>query len=163
MSIAKFFDGLGEFADFLEASALRSGMMIDVTAAAAAKLVEKNVKRLYGESPPLAPISQDSTAQLRSDGGAGGPLLIDGSLLRDSIESHSEGGLAGVGSAEPIVAYHEHGYVTAPNSMIPNKVVPPRPVLKEGMMESIPEVLKLSEESIGAMFGVTPFARIAEE
>jgi hypothetical protein len=109
---------------------------------------------MFGESPPLAPISQDSTAQMRADGGAGGPLLIDGSLLRDNIESGQDGPLSGVGSARPEQAYHEMGYITAPNSMIPNKIVPPRPIILEGLLKSEPEITKINEELVGAVLGV---------
>jgi hypothetical protein len=72
------------------------------------------------------------------------PLLITGELLRDSIESMheawGEGAVAGVGSSEPVLTYHEHGFVTGAGSWIPGKVVPPRPAFAIGVYEALPTV-----------------------
>jgi hypothetical protein len=140
------FKGLASFARFMEEQALTEPERLLMTAGATAMVLEKSVKDTYGDKSKLAPLSPDSTLQMRE---GDTPLLITGEKLRDSFESiheaYGDGAVAGVGSSEPIVTYHEHGFVTAPNSMIPGKVVPPRPAFAIGVYLALPAVKQLIE------------------
>ncbi len=153
MSFARVFNGLGEFGRFLDGCVARAALAQEAAVALSADVVEKRVKSIYGDESKLAPISQDSTAQLRSDGGAGGPLYIDGELLKGSVEKEVAGDWAGVGSPEIIHKYHELGYTTAPTSMIPNKIVPPRPVFKIALDESQADLVAISEDLVAVTLG----------
>jgi hypothetical protein len=137
--VTKYFEGLGAFRNFLMEEEIEDRVRLGFAATAAASTLEKTIKETFGDRSKLAPLTP-TTISLRSDGGDT-PLLITGELLRDSIESeHGElgsGAFAGAGSNEPIVVYHERGYTTSPASMIPNKVVPPRPAFAIGVYKAL--------------------------
>ena len=136
------FNGLVPFARFCEEQGLAQAVVLEDTASVAAKVMQSSIKGVFGDKKKLAALQQ-STIDLR--GGTDDPLLVDGKLLRDSIEEKSESmgptlAVAGVGSSESLLLSHEHGYVTAEGSMIPGQVVPPRPAFAIGVKKGMPKV-----------------------
>lgn len=152
--MSRFFNGLESFGRFLGECAAASVEAEQAAVELSAEMLLKRSQKMFGDEQQLAPISQDSTAQLRSDGGAGGPLLIDGTLLRGSVGKHVGPGWAEVGSAEPIMLYHEKGYTTSPESMIPDKIVPPRPVFHITAFESEEDLEAIAQGAARATFGL---------
>ncbi len=154
--MSKFFPSLGSFREFLDEQAVTYPERMVATAGAAAMILKTSIQKQFGDKAKLAPLT-DTTISLRSDGGDT-PLYITGELLRDSIESEheawGEGAVAGAGSSEPIVVYHEHGYTTSPRSMIPNKPVPPRPAFAIGVYEALPVVKEVVEELLAPGFSI---------
>lgn len=138
---ARVFTGLKEFQQYLRACAAEEPVKLLACASAVAAVTKASVQKVFGDDSILAP-NTETTQDLRSDGGAGGPLYIDGKLLRASIEARAEmdggGAIAGIGSASQILVWQEHGYTTAPDSMIPNKIVPPRPAFAIGVYNAMP-------------------------
>lgn len=142
----RVFTGLKEFQRYLRACAAEEPIKLLACATAVAAVTKASIQKVFGDDSILAP-NTETTQDLRSDEGAGGPLYIDGSLLRASIEARAEpdgaGALAGVGSASQILVWQEHGYTTAPDSMIPNKIVPPRPAFSAGVYMAMPICQKI--------------------
>ncbi len=114
--------------------------------ARSAAVTKWSIQKVFGNDSILAP-NTETTQDLRSDEGAGGPLYIDGALLKNSIEARAEidggGAIAGIGSGSQILVWQEHGYTTAPDSMIPNKIVPPRPAFSVGVYMAMPICQKI--------------------
>jgi hypothetical protein len=142
----RIFGGLKEFSAFLKASAASEPVKILGTASVCAAILKWSIQHNFGNDQKLAP-NTETTQDLRSDEGAGGPLYIDGALLQKSIEARAvmegDGALAGCGSNSQILVWQEHGFTTAPDSMIPNKIVPPRPVFALGVYEAMPTLQKV--------------------
>jgi len=138
----RVFGGLREFSAFLKAEAVEEPLRLLAAAGVAGSIFKWKIQAEFGDDSKLAP-NTPTTQDLRSDGGAGGPLLVSGAL-RDSIEAMAEpfgdGAIMGVGSASQILVWQEHGFTTAPDSMIPNKIVPPRPAFALGVYEAAPLV-----------------------
>lgn len=138
---ARVFTGLKEFSAWLKTQAAEEPLRLLALASSCAAVTGWAVKKNFGDDSKLAP-NTATTQDLRSDGGEGGPLYINGKLLESSIEtravSEGDGALMGVGSSSQILVWQEHGYMTAPDSMIPNKIVPPRPVFALGVYEAMP-------------------------
>jgi hypothetical protein len=153
MSLTRYFNGLGEFGRFLGKTAALSVAAQKAGTKLQSEVLYKRVRSIFGDDSKLAPISQDSTAQLRSDGGAGGPLFIKGKLLRNKTEKESDLDFAGAGSSEPIQLYQETGYVTSPLSMIPNKQVPGRPVYETALKESEADLAAIVDDAIAVTLG----------
>jgi phage gpG-like protein len=157
--MSRYFEGLREFSEFLERGAALHEELIDAAVGLSAEILYKKAYADFGDSTKLAdlaPATQDEREALgyaRNE-----PLLRDGTLLRDSLESGHDGNLAGIGSAEPILAYHEYGYVNARTG----SPVPPRPVLKIAMQESEEEIAAVLEDTIGATLGLAPTLRLQE-
>ena len=77
-------------------------------------------------SKGLKPVLEQSTIDIRKKKGTGGskPLFETGALF-NSIKRTDEGlEMLAYGK------YHHDGFITKPESMIPNKTVPPRPFIK---------------------------------
>jgi len=142
----RVFTGLKEFQQYLRLCAAEEPIKLLACASAVAAVTKASIQKVFGDSSILAP-NTETTQDLRSDEGAGGPLYIDGTTLRASIEARAEpdgsGALAGVGSASQILVWQEHGYTTAPDSMIPNKIVPPRPAFSAGVYMAMPICQKI--------------------
>jgi phage gpG-like protein len=147
-------EGLGGLMRALEESAALQSVAVDAAAGMAAIVVHNHVYDVFGDDQKLAPLAPATIAarEAKGDRGADWPLLIDGTLLRDSVESGSEGNLAGVGSSEPVMLYQEYGYLNHRTG----KPVPARPVFKIGMIESESEVIALAEEAVGVSLGLIP-------
>lgn len=153
----KVFDGVGMFALFCDEQALEIPERVYAAALFSADMLKTSIKKVYGDPSELEALSQ-TTLDL-SPSREGGPLLVDGSKLRDSIQSHAEmtgpeSAFATTGSPEPLVASHEHGYVTADTSMIPGKTVPPRPAFAIGVYKGLPEVIKVVQALLGRNYSV---------
>ena len=126
----------------LAALAVEEPVMVDVTMIEAAKIIEHNVKKLYGDATRLESLSAATLEQRENT-----PLLIDGSLLRDHVYSSHTPVSAEVGTSEVINAYHEFGYVDARGG----SSVVPRPVFKLGLQDSRVELEALLEENLGIL------------
>jgi phage gpG-like protein len=161
MGFTRVFNGLGEFGRFLGKTAALSVAAQEAGTALQSEVLYKRVRSIFGDSSKLAPISQDSTGQLRSDGGAGGPLYIDGELLKDKTEKEHGLNFAGVGSAEPLQLVHEVGFVTSPLSMIPNKQVPGRPVYEIALKESQADLAAIVDDVVAVTLGARSALRLA--
>lgn len=140
----RIFGGLREFAAFMKREAFEHPMRVLGAASFATAVMKWSIQREFGDYSKLAP-NTEATMDLRSDEGAGGPLWISGALA-SSIEGvavpEGDGAVSGVGSASQILVWQEHGYMTAPDSMIPNKIVVPRPAFALGVYEAMPLIQK---------------------
>jgi phage gpG-like protein len=155
----KYFEGLGQFADFLEERAALHDEAIHVAAGASALTIFRKAQSIFGDASKLeelAPATQDERTRLGYS--ANEPLLRDGSLLKDRLEHGHEGMFAGVGSEEPVMAYHEYGYLNARTG----NAVPPRPVLRIAMEESGPSVLAILEAVLGRSLSGSALTTLAE-
>lgn len=159
MAIERFFDGLGEFAEFLERRAIEHVELVELTAALSAEIMLKKARAIFGDATKLAELAPSTQAERLAKGySANEPLLRTGELLRDSVESGHEGMLSGIGSKEQVMFYHELGYKARDGS-----AVPPRPVLKEAGEESVPEIVELVKQTIGMTLGFRGGLNILED
>jgi hypothetical protein len=145
MSGLRVFDGLGHFAEALEQMAGIHIAAVEATAEASSHVLQKNVVDTFGDSSKLADLAQATQDErVRLGYSANDPLLRTGELLRDSVERVHVGLEVAVGSNEPVMLYHEFGYVNARTGTS----VPPRPAFKIGMEESAPEIGEMVEKAI---------------
>lgn len=136
------FGGFQGLSRALERVVIEEPIIVDTAMGMIAKIVERNVKKLYGDATRLEALSDVTQADRESLGySANEPLLRDGTLLRDSVFSAHSGPIAEVGSNEPIAEYHERGFV---NARAGGQSVPPRPVFRYGLEDS--------EKEIGVLF-----------
>jgi len=157
----KTFNGLGSFEIFLRKQALEQPERLYAAADTSAKVTEKVIKGVFGNKSELAPLAT-STVDAREkpgDSNPDRPLLIDGTLLRDSIESFAEllgpdEAVAGVGSGEKILLYHELG----------SAHYPPRPAFSIGALKALPLIKKIVQRFLhpGESYGVTGKSSIEE-
>lgn len=159
MSALREFAGLGSFARFLDERAAEMTVGKAAIGEAAAHVLRKAVRRGYGSHAlaSLAPATQAD--RIKKGYTPNDPLLRDGSLLRDSTEMLVGEDFAGVGSAQPIAAYHEHGYM----NVRAGHSVPPRPVYKNALEEAAPAIVKIIEENIGFDLGLVSVERLGAE
>lgn len=124
---------------------------VEAVAKEAASEMYDNAHRLYGDATMLAPLAKATQDDRVSKGYTpNNPLLRDGTLLRDSLEKDSNiEGLAGIGSAEPVQKYQEHGYINARTG----RAVPPRPVLRLALSTSLPAIRELVDGAIAFILG----------
>lgn len=153
--IRQTFDSLEAFEEFLTKSAEIHEQAIAAVAAGSAALLHEKARRTFGDLTKLAPLAQ-STQDERSALGYSPdePLLRDGRLLRDSVEQTHTRTMAAIGSDEPIMLYHEYGYMNARTGT----PVPPRPVFKLTLIESTEQI----EEMIGEAVDVTLGAQVLQ-
>lgn len=149
----RFFDGLGKLAAFFEENAAIETTIVETMAAMSSHVLHDKAFHIYGDDTKLAPLAQ-ATQDERSQRGYDPnlPLYRDGALLRDHLERGNEGPLAGIGSEEPVQAYHEFGYVNARTG----EAVPARPVIHQAMVESAPDIEAILERGLGMMLGLSP-------
>ncbi len=149
----RVFDGLEMFADFLEENAAIHTEVIDLLAEGSSHVLHDKAFKIYGDDSKLADLAPSTQAERERLGyDPNLPLYRDGELLRAHLERGSEGNLAGIGSAEPVQAYHEFGYINARTG----NAVPPRPVMHEAMIESAPDIEALLHQAMGVMLGLSP-------
>lgn len=155
----KHFGSLEQFARFIENIALKQQGVATIAADVAAHALHKNALKIYGDSTKLAPLAQATQDDRVAKGySPNDPLLRTGELLKDSLEMGHEGPVAGIGSAEPVHMYHEYGYVNARTG----RAVPPRPVFREAMVESAPEIGEILQQVVGASLGFGLFPTVKE-
>ncbi len=147
----RVFEGMGAFADFLGAQAKVHPEIIGIASEAAAGMMHGTAKKVFGDVHKLAELA-DSTQQERAALGysANEPLLRTGELLRDSVEEFATPGIAAIGSSEPVMMYHEYGYINHRSG----NPVPPRPVFKITLEESLPAVESLVAQALAVGLGV---------
>lgn|GEM_PF-2691281 len=145
----KVFEGLMQFAEFLEA---RPAVMIptgQLVVGESARILAQEVRKGYGDHllPELAEATQaDRVAKGYSPDD---PLLRDGALLRDSTEMRVGPDVAAAGTSEPIAGYHEFGYW----NVRAQKFVVARAVYKYALERSAAGVVKLIEGALGIQLG----------
>jgi hypothetical protein len=144
----KFINGFGELARVFDRIAIEVGPMIDLVQADTARIVEKHIKDDFGDTTRLAALSQYTQDDRVSMGySPDEPLLRDGTLLRDQVVSAHAGPVAEVGSPEPVQLYSENGFVNARTGTS----VPPRPVFRDGALDSKHDVVTAFEDAIGIL------------
>jgi phage gpG-like protein len=143
------FANVASFARFLEEQAAIAETVVVEAAEAASHILYDHVRRTFGDATKLAELAEATQDERVAQGySPNEPLLRDGELLRDSVERIHEGLVAGVGSNEPIMAYHEFGYVSRGGTP-----VPPRPVFEIALYQSEPEVIALMESAVETILG----------
>jgi hypothetical protein len=153
--IERTFFGMERFTHFLERLAVTTEIPMEIAAAESARVLQHNIKKVYGDNTKLAhlaPFTQEERVSLGYT--PDDPLLRTGELLRDNVERFSAPGVAAAGSPEVINAYHEVGYT---HNWTGNRV-PPRPVFKIGLQDSELEVIEIVEAACGAILGFGPVA-----
>jgi hypothetical protein len=131
------FTGLAAFSAFLTELELSEPERLLATAGAAGLTIQHEIKEVFGDRDKLAALA-DSTIterERKGDGEPDRPLLIDGHLLRDSIEEEHvltspASAMTGVGSSEEILLYHEIG----------SGHYPPRPAFSIGVYAAMEKV-----------------------
>lgn len=157
--MARHFEGLAQFADFLERGAALHEEMVAAAVGLSAEILFKHAYDDIGDSTKLADLAQATQDERERLGYAPNePLYRDGALLRDSLERVHDRDVAGIGSSEPIFAYHEFGYVNARTG----EPVPPRPVFRIALQESEDEIGEVLEQTIGATLGLAPILETTE-
>lgn len=144
--IIKHINGLAGLARAFERLALAEPVIVAAGMAASEPVLKRNILSVYGDESVLAPLAQatrDERARLGFS--EGDPLLRDGSMLRDHVESTHDLRSASVGSPEIVNAFHELGYIDAKGGAS----VPPRRVFAEGALKSEHEVVAIFEAEIG--------------
>lgn len=156
--MAREFGGLAQFAAFLDELALEQPGRLLATAGAASLIIQHQIKGVFGNKEKLAPLAQ-STIDAREKLGdpdpdaplygltkaKDGSIVPAGTIMRDSIQAEHaqygpEGAIAGVGSNEQIVVWHETG---AGN-------YPPRPAFAIGVYEAMPVVREAFRAIMGS-------------
>jgi phage gpG-like protein len=143
------FSSLAQFSRFLDdrvAMIVPSGKL---AIGAAADILLRRTKAEFGDRA-LADLA-DATQKDRVAKGFSPdePLLRDGSLLRDSVESEVGEDFAAVGTAEKVMYYHEFGYINARTG----NAVPARPVFRIALDESAAPIQKITEALVGEQLG----------
>jgi hypothetical protein len=118
--------------------AVAAPIVVQTAKDAAAHAIKDKVDSIYGDETKLATLS-DYTQIARAEKGQSQnePLLIDGSLLKDSVRIENLGPeAADIGSDEPVHVYHELGYW----NVRAGKPTPARPVFHIAAAESEPVV-----------------------
>lgn len=153
------FTSFDQFAEFLKTDIVRTVGKMELIAAIAADILYLRAHDLYGRAQsaggPLADLSQatqDSRSRM-GDGDPNRPLIIDGNLLQESLESYHDIATAAIGSDEVIHAYHEFGY-TLHNS---GTQVPPRPIFKLALDDSEEAIMAVIVGEVGEMLGFEKF------
>lgn len=157
--MSRYFAGLERFASFCLESAELQSTMLKATAGLSSVVMQRKAKSIFGDPSRLASLAQATQDErVRLGYAANEPLLRDGELLRDSVEAAAEAGVeeavAGIGSKEPVMSYHEYGYVNARTG----NPVPPRPVFKIAMVEAAPEIAEILQRAIRVSLGLSSFA-----
>lgn len=148
--IQRTFEGLGELAEFLESSVAIHEEAIAAVAAGSAAVLHDRAVKTFGDKSKLAPLAQSTQDERAALGYTPDePLLRDGKLLRDSVEQAHSPTMAAIGSSEPIMAYHEYGYVNARTGTS----VPPRPVFKITLIESVAQIEEMIGEAVELTLG----------
>lgn len=151
--IRRTFEGLGELAEFLEKSAVIAEEAIAAVAAGSAALLHQRAVATFGDKTKLAPLAQSTQDERTALGYTPDePLLRDGKLLRDSVEQAHSRTMAAIGSDEPIMAYHEYGYINARTGTS----VPPRPVFQITLLESAEQIQAMLGEAVELTLGGEP-------
>jgi hypothetical protein len=143
------FRSLREYARFLEKQAAVAIPVGQLALGATSDILGKNVRREYGDQvlPELAEATQiDRVAHGYT---ANDPLLRDGSLLRDSVETSVGPGWASAHTDEPIALYHEFGYF----NVRANQMVVPRQAWRVAMEESIAPIREIVQRLTGIILG----------
>jgi phage gpG-like protein len=149
----KYIQGLDGLTRTLERVAIESPVAINAATGFATRVLYRRITGVFGDQSKLAELSP-YTQEERSELGytPNDPLLRDGSMLRDSLETEHLANVGRVGSAEPILAYHENGYLNARTGTS----VPPRPVFQIGLKESKVEIVTAFEDALAFLFGDRP-------
>lgn len=157
MSMTRFFGSLESFARFLAERAAEMPLgMVEVTAGSA-NVLERRAKAIFGDNTKLADLAESTQDErVRLGYAANEPLKRDGTLLRDTVEKFSDLEVAGIGSYEEIQAFHEFGYL----NWRTGNPVPPRPVFRIALEESLPEIAALVERSVMTSFGFSGVANV---
>lgn len=148
--MARFIDGLEGLAVALMAAAEEETIVVNETMVGSTEILYHRVRGVFGDRnklAELAPYTQNEREELGFT--ANDPLLRDGSMLRDSVEKEVLGPVGRVGSAEPVVAYHEVGYLNARTQTS----VPPRSTFGTGLNDAKPEIITAFEDALGFLFG----------
>lgn len=136
---------LESFGKFLEAQAMRHPEVLGMATKGSAGILYRNAYGTFGNSSKLedlAPSTQDERERLGFT--PNDPLLRNGELLRASLEEHHDIMFAAIGSAEPVMLYHEFG----------NGHFPPRPVFKIALEDSMLEVVDVMNMAFQTALGV---------
>jgi hypothetical protein len=160
----RVFEGLASFSRACAEMAELQPRLLAATAGLSATILKRKAQSIFGSPEYLASLAQATQDERARLGYAPNePLLRDGTLLRASVEGKSastgEQAIAGTGSKEPIMGYHEHGYVNARTG----RPVPPRPVFKIALVESAPEVRELLQRTVRASLELGALAGVEEE
>jgi hypothetical protein len=145
----RFFQGLEAFERFLVRQAAIDLQVVDGAASVASHILYEHVVGVFGDATKLedlAPSTQEERARLGYT--ANDPLLRTGEKLRDTVERLHEHLIAGVGSPDPVQAYHEFGYVSRGGTP-----VPARPVYEIAIVESEEKIELLLEAAVDAILG----------
>lgn len=150
MTMTRHFHSLAQFAHFLEARAAEVVPVGKLAMGAAVDILERETKKEFGDQIGLAELAQSTQDERTAKGYTpNDPLLRDGKLLRDSVEREVTDEYIGVGTSEPIAAYHEFGYF----NKRAQRVVPPRPVFKIGLINAAAPIAKIVENIVAATLG----------
>jgi hypothetical protein len=132
------FKNHNEVGPFFALLADTATVKLEAVATAAAEIGYREIRAVIGRSPPLEEL-QDATVAEKEMHGAAHPEapLIDTGSLEASFETKvypvAGGFIAGVGTPDPVMAYHEEG----------TEHIPPRPLVGEAAREAIPATLAL--------------------
>lgn len=153
MTLSRTFFGFGEFARFLDRRIFEMEPIEATGMAVVAKVLHRKIYGMYGDKalPELAQATQDERERLGY--APDEPLLRDGTLLRDSFETEVGLDYAAVGSAEPIVGYHEMGFF----NVRANKYVPPRRAVRTGFEEALVPIAQILESILERQLGFSSF------
>lgn len=130
---------------FLEAQAVRHPEVLSLATRGSAGILYGHAYETFGDNSKLedlAPSTQDERERLGYT--PNDPLYRDGRLLRDSVEEHHDVMFAAIGSSEPVMVVQEFG----------DAHVPPRPVFKIALEESMMEVVDTLSMAFQTALGV---------
>lgn len=122
----KVFDSLLSFAKFTEMRSVEANPILSSAVGAAATGIYNKTQEIFGNRDKLRSLTPYTQAERTQKGYSPNEPLVRDGTLKKSIEVMHEGLVAGVGSPDPRMQWHELGYV----SIKFNKSVPPRPVLR---------------------------------
>lgn len=132
-----------EFAEELDAMAVRLAEAPFRAAAITAPVLADAVKEIFGHDPPLQTLADATqTERVRIGFTPNDPLVRTGEL-RDSVEHDTDGTIAGVGSSNFLAPIHEFGTAH----------IPPRPAFKLGFEAAYEYVQRIWSGIIGRALG----------
>lgn len=117
---------LESFAQFAAERAATANPYLVQAVGVAGRAIYNRAQSTMGDNTKLRSLKQSTQADREAHGYTPDDPLVASGSLRQTLELHHEGLVAGVGSSDPRMAWHELGYY----NVRAKQIVPPRPALR---------------------------------
>jgi len=133
------------FARFTEAIAVSHNKVVSAGLAVGAVAIRKKAHEIFGDNAKLASLAPSTQEERSRQGFTPNDPLVRTGELRDSLEVEAGLMMAGVGSPDILMRYHELGDTRGR--------YPPRPVLTLATAEAMPEITAAIDDALALSLG----------